>query len=133
MKVKESIREKRRKKTAEVFTPPDLIVEILERIPEDSWEEDKTFCDPSAGNGNFLVAVYMYKVEICNHDPTKALKTIYGVELQEDNVEEMKHKLFKISRKYGVAKEEARRTIDENIVCADALNFDWDFSNKNNN
>jgi type I restriction-modification system DNA methylase subunit len=63
MKVDEKIRKARRKKTAEVFTPKELVQEILDKLPEDSWEEDKTFCDPAAGNGNFLVEAYAYKVE----------------------------------------------------------------------
>lgn len=127
MKVPEAIREKRRKQTAEVFTPPELVQEILDKLPEESWQEDKTFCDPSSGNGNFLVEVYRYKVEKYGHDPTKALETIYGVELQPDNVAEMKFRLYQIAKEYSVDRKEAQRILEKNIVCADALTFDWEF------
>jgi type I restriction-modification system DNA methylase subunit len=127
MKVLKAIREKRRKQTAEVFTPIPLVDEILDKLPEESWEEDKTFCDPAAGNGNFLVEVYRYKVEKYGHNPAKALETIYGVELQADNVEEMKFRLLQMAKDYGVDKKETRRILEKNIVCADALTFDWEF------
>ena len=122
-----AIREKRRKQTAEVFTPPPLVNEILDKLPEESWREDKTFCDPAAGNGNFLVEVYRYKVEKYDHDPTKALETIYGVELQADNVAEMKYRLYQMAKEYAVDRKEAQRILEKNIVCADALTFDWEF------
>ena len=63
MKVEEEVRDKRKKETAEVFTPLPLVDEILDKLPEDNWQEEKTFCDPAAGNGNFLIEVYRYKVE----------------------------------------------------------------------
>jgi type I restriction-modification system DNA methylase subunit len=128
MKVDEKIRKARRKKTAEVFTPKELVQEILDKLPEDSWEEDKTFCDPAAGNGNFLVEAYAYKVEKYNHDPIKALSTIYGVELMPDNTVEMKMRLYRMAKDYGVDSDKAKEIINKNIVCHDALTYDWSFS-----
>lgn len=122
MKVPEAIREKRRKQTAEVFTPPELVQEILDELPEDFW--NKNLSDISAGNGNFLVEVYKYKVEKYVHDPEKALSTIYGVELQPDNVAEMKYRLYQMAKEYNVDRKEAQRILEKNIVCADALTYD---------
>lgn len=126
MKVKQEKREDRKKKTAEVFTPLPLVDEILDKLPEDSWAEDKTFCDPAAGNGNFLVEVYRYKVEK-GHDPTRALSTIYGVELMKDNVAEMKLRLMEQAQSYGVKNGDIKRILTKNIVCHDALTYDWKF------
>lgn len=123
MKVKEEVRQARRKISAEIFTPLPLVNEILDKLPEDSWEEDKTFCDPSAGNGNFLVQVYKRKVDK-GHDPTLALSTIYGVELMPDNVAEMKLRLMEQAQKYGVKNKDIIRILTKNIVCQDALTFD---------
>lgn len=126
MKVKEEKRQKRRKQTAEVFTPLHLVDEMLDKLPSESWEEDKTFLDNSAGNGNFLVEVYRYKVEK-GHDPTKALSTIYGVELMSDNVAEMKLRLYKMAKQYGVDPKDAQAILNKNIVCHDALTYDYEF------
>lgn len=122
----EKIREKRRKTTAEVFTPQPLVQEILDKLPEDSWQEDKTFIDNSAGNGNFLVEIFRYKVEK-GHDPETALSTIYGVELMPDNVAEMKMRLYRLAKQYGVNPKRAQAILEKNIVCANALEYDYSF------
>lgn len=126
MKVKQEKREKRVKQTAEVFTPPDLVNEILSKLPEECWEEDKTFCDPAAGNGNFLVEVFRWKMEK-GHDPMKALSTIYGVELMPDNTAEMKLRLYKQAKEYGVDGKTAQAILQKNIICHDALTYHFEF------
>ncbi len=118
---------KREQHNGEFFTPLPLVDEILDKLPEEVWQEDKTFCDPSAGNGNFLVEVYRYKVEKYNHNPTTALETIYGVELMKDNVAECKLRLMEMAQKYGVKNKDIVRILNKNIVCHDALTYDWEF------
>ena len=56
-------RHERKKYTGEVFTPLQLVDNILDQLPIEAWQENKTFLDSSAGNGNFLIEVYRYKVE----------------------------------------------------------------------
>jgi site-specific DNA-methyltransferase (adenine-specific) len=42
----------------EVFTPWELIEEMLDKLPEDFWEDpSKTMVDPAAGLGNFHAVV----------------------------------------------------------------------------
>ena len=44
----------------EVFTPKELIYEMIQKLPEDVWsDKTKTFLDPCAGKGNF--PIYMIK------------------------------------------------------------------------
>lgn len=118
MKTKERI-----KNTGEVFTPPELTNEILDKLPNEIWQEDKIFCDPAAGNGNILVEILKIKLSL-NHHPIKAISTIYGIELMEDNVIEMKQRLLElIPENY---KKEAIKIIEKNIVCHDALTWDFD-------
>lgn len=126
MKVALETRDNRKKQTAEIFTPLPLVDEILDKLPSETWEEDKTFCDPSAGNGNFLTEVYRYKVEK-GHNPTLALETIYGVELMPDNVAECKLRLMEQAQSYGVKNKDIVRILKKNIVCHDALTYDWEF------
>lgn len=80
-------RNERAKQTAEVFTPTWLAQQMLSKLPETVWEEGKTFCDPACGNGNLLVEVLKEKLKR-GHDPLRALQTIYGVDIMEDNVRE---------------------------------------------
>ena len=117
-------RKERRKQTAEDFTPDSLVNEMLGKLPQDVWDDpEKTFLDNSAGNGNFLVAVLEIKLAH-GHDPLQALSTTYGVELMEDNVEEMKERLLELIPENLHTK--AIPIIDHNIVCHDALTWDYD-------
>ena len=118
-------RKERRKETAEDFTPKELVSEMLNKLPEEVWlDPSKTFCDNSAGDGNFLIQVLQRKLDN-GHDPLQALSTIYGVELMPDNVLEMKERLLSLipSKFYKKAEE----IVNTNIVCHNSLT--WDFEN----
>jgi len=120
-------RKSRRKQTAEDFTPSALINEMLDKFPHTVWTAEKTFLDNSAGNGNFLIEVLHRKLAN-GHDPVQALSTIYGVELMADNVEEMKQRLLDtLPELDDTQKQQAIDIINHNIVCHDALT--WDYEN----
>lgn len=128
----QSIRQSRRKITAEDFTPIPLVDEMLDKLPSDIWSDPtKTFLDNSAGNGNFLVQVLDRKLSY-NHPPLQALSTIYGVELMADNVEEMHGRMLDVLLEHhpdltGDQIQEAIGILNHNIVCHDALT--WDYEN----
>jgi LPS sulfotransferase NodH len=124
----EKKRKERRKKTAEDFTPDPLVQEMLDKLPQEVWTDpSKTFLDNSAGNGNFLVAILRRKLA-AGHSPLQAISTIYGVELMPDNVEEMKDRLLvELPTLTPQEVKKARKIIDHNIVCHDALT--WDYEN----
>jgi len=128
--VLEEKRKARRNITAEDFTPEPLVNEMLDKLPAEVWiDTSKTFLDNSAGNGNFLVAVLQRKLDH-GHDPLQALSTIYGVELMYDNVEEMHHRMYTIVKDLlhtQEDKDKAFKIIKKNIVCHDALT--WDYEN----
>ena len=111
------------KKYGEVFTPPELVKEILNKLPEGSiLNPKKTICDPSCGNGNFLVEALRMRLDE-GLSPTQSLATIFGVELQKDNAEECRERLL------GLAGDTSlhRKIVNKNIVCEDALAYEYDF------
>jgi len=119
----ENKRQQRKKNTAECFTPPKLVSEMLDKLPFEVFiDPTKTFCDPAAGNGNFLVEILHRKI-LQGHGDLQSLSTIYGVELMADNVKEMKKRLL-----YTLLSPtpEAYIIMNHNIVCADALKFDFE-------
>lgn len=107
----------------EVFTPTELVIEMLEKLPDETWDEGKTFLDNSCGNGQFLAAVAIIKRELGHKD---YLSTIYGVDLMQDNVDECKERLLAIAGDT----EENRAIVDRNIVCHDGLTYDYSFNGK---
>ena len=112
------------KATGEVFTPTPLVQEVLDRMPQELFANPtKTFLDPSCGDGQFLGEVLIRKMEN-GIDFETALSTIYGVDLMEDNVELCRERLL-------CGREDLRHIVEKNIVCADALTYDYSFNGTN--
>lgn len=108
------------KESGEVFTPPELVIEILKQLPDQVWHEGKTYLDPTAGDGNFLAAVLIIKMELGHKNP---LSTIYGVDIMQDNVDECRQRLLDIAGDT----EENRKIVKNNIRCEDGLKYDYSF------
>ena len=114
-------REKTRvKATGEVFTPTDLVQEVLDQLPQDQFTDtSKTFLDPSCGDGQFLGEVLIRKMEN-GSTFEQALSTVYGVDLMQDNVELCRERLL-------CGREDLRHLVEKNIVCADGLRYHYRF------
>jgi hypothetical protein len=100
-------REKSRvKSTGEVFTPTDLVLEILDELPQELFKDPtKTFLDPTCGDGQFLSEVIIRKMENgSTYD--EALNATYGADLMVDNCKEC------IKRLYGVNGEPTIETLE---------------------
>jgi type I restriction-modification system DNA methylase subunit len=81
------------KKTGEVFTPTDLVIEILQKMDINTFAPGKTVIDPACGDGQFLVPVKYLKMLHFNMTEQDALKDIYGVDIMRDNVDMCKKRL----------------------------------------
>ena len=114
------------KLNGEVFTPPQLVCDMLDKLPKETWYKGKTFLDPACGNGNFLVEILERKLKR-KHGPLDALRTIYGIELMADNVEECRIRILKIIATHEEVTAEHIQVVLTNIVCADALKYDMEF------
>ncbi len=117
-----------KRKLGEVFTPEYLVNYMLDKFELKAWEENKTFLEPSAGNGNMVLAILKRKIEVYHHDPLKALSTVYAIELMPDNVSEMKERILNYILQFSNDINEIKKIIDKNIVCANSLNYDFSFS-----
>lgn len=122
-------REKRRKETAEVFTPDSLLDEMTAMLPEEVWTDpSKTFLDNSCGNGNILL--YIIRKKLDNGSTyLEALRTVYGVDLMPDNIEECHERIKALLDERNVEYDESEvdAILKHNIVCHDALK--WDYEN----
>jgi hypothetical protein len=108
------------KATGEVFTPTPLVQEILNEFDSVLFTDPtKTFLDNSCGDGQFLGEVLIRKMEN-GSSFEQALQTIYGVDLMPDNVKLCQDRLL-------CGQEHLRHIVERNIVCADALEYDYSF------
>jgi hypothetical protein len=112
----DQISKKRQKRTAEIFTPPALIKEMLDQLPEELWQSGKTIFEPAAGDGNFVVAILERKL-LAGCTPTEAIQDVYAVEYMLDNVLAMKRRVLEI---VGDTSEH-RKIVDEHIAYANTL------------
>src|SRR5690348_13486523 len=73
--------------TGEIFTPSQLVVEMLKYLDLTLLQPGKTVLDPACGDGQFLVAVVAVKVNQFGMSRAAALDDIYGIDLMRDNVD----------------------------------------------
>ena len=112
------------KQTGECFTPTPLVQEMLDQLPQELFTDPtKTFLDNSCGDGQFLSEVLIRKLEH-GVDFETALSTIYGVDLMPDNVQLCRDRLL-------CGQEHLRHIVEKNIVCHDALTYDYSFNGTN--
>ena len=113
----------RTKQTAEVFTPTKLVQEMLDDMNQELFENpEKTFLDNSCGDGQFLSEIVIRKMERSGCTLEQALSTTYGVDIMSDNIELCKKRLMGPNPTESIIK-----ILNNNIVCADALEYDYSF------
>lgn len=104
----------------EVFTPTELVLEMLEQLPDDMWADGEPMLDPTCGNGQFIAAVAIVKREMGHNS---VLASVYGVDLMPDNVADTKSRLLAIAGDT----EANRAMVEQNIICADGLRYHYRF------
>ena len=114
---------------AEVFTPKHIVKDMCDLVPAEMWVNvDTTFLEPACGTGNFLVEILERKFKLCENweDGLRALKSVYGVDIQQDNVEEAKGRLFEMYIKRfpkspAISGLIAAEILENNIVCGNFI------------
>ena len=97
-----------KKKYGEVFTPMELVNEMLDKLPDEVWiNKELKWYDPAAGMGNFPIAVYLRLINtlkdiiLDEEERTKHIieKMLYMGELNKKNCLITKQ-IFNIENKY---------------------------------
>lgn len=134
-KDKNKKREDRHKITQEDFTPPNIVKVLCDNISEDEYKDhESTFMDNSCGIGNILIEVLKRKLSYCStiDDAIVSLKSIYGVDIMADNVEECRNNLYEtiinvfpeITKDFNI-NFKVRAIIRNRIQWYDSLTFDY--------
>lgn len=108
----------------EVFTPKWVVTDMLnmDGIKEYSYELDKTFLEPSCGNGNFLIQMIIRKLLMCKPetfdiDTLEAVGTIYGVDIAEDNIRESRERMYRaVEHNYKINNREFTQQMREAVL-----------------
>ena len=138
------IKSKKRVSTyGEVYTAQREVNAMLDLVNKEASKITTTFLEPACGNGNFLVAILKRKLETVNNQNTNIFKTsinilravasIYGVDIQKDNVEETSARIRDLANSFymdlrcptGSYYESWMRILDlileTNILCGNTL------------
>lgn len=118
---KYSMEKKRRiKEFGEVFTPPWLVKDMVDLVP-DIGKVETTVLEPSFGTGNFLVEILKRKLDNCKSDEDVliSVRSLYGVELQADNVSVCHRRLMDLVPEH--LREDVGKILSERLVQGDFL------------
>lgn len=126
----------------EVFTSEREVNAMLDLVKQETERVDSTFLEPACGNGNFLSIILKRKLAVVDtigkgkpgiweSESIKALMSVYGVDLLQDNVEECQLRLYGIwNEAYAKAckkecndqcRDTAMFVLRRNILCGNAL------------
>ena len=121
----------------EVFTSEKEVNSITDLIKDLSEKIDSKFLEPSCGNGNFLCEIlnrrllrlketYKKKMDF-EFFLIKATASLYGIDIDKDNIVETKNRMFKsiVNYKKNINNEKIlkiiKKILDTNILIGDAL------------
>lgn len=126
----------------EVFTAEREVKAMCDLVMAQCDNVDATFLEPACGDGNFLAEILERKLARVKKDAksdvitwewlsVRAVASLYGVDIMQDNTEECRQRLFnKWNKAYKIAckkncneetRESVRYILSKNIICGNAL------------
>lgn len=114
------------KKFGEVFTPVKTVREMCDMLEEESpgcFEPERTFLEPTCGTGVFVLEILRRKFERCKCrlDYRIALESVYGFEIQADNVAKCIENVKDLCIEYFWPTQGELQIINDHIIQCDAL------------
>ena len=142
LKEKQIKSKKRVQQLAEIYTAKKEVNSITDLIKDLSEKIDSKFLEPSCGNGNFLCEIlnrrllrlketYKKKMDF-EFFLIKATASLYGIDIDKDNIVETKNRMFEILARYknNINNEKIlkilKKILDTNILNGDALKENTD-------
>lgn len=110
----------------EVFTPLPTVREMLgtlEKQNPDIFDPERTVLEPACGDGAFVVEILRRKFERCRRpgDYRVALESVYGFEIQPDNVAYCIRNVTELCYHYFRPTKQEMQIINDHIIQCDSL------------
>ena len=142
MTEKQVISKKRVADHGEVLTGKREVNAMLDLVKQETQRIDSRFLEPACGNGNFLTEILERKLRVVEgrygrssleyeRNAVLAVSSIYGIDIQGDNVQQCRHRLFGVfewnytrffkNRAKNRCREAVRYILGRNIIWGDAL------------
>lgn len=121
-------------KYGEVFTPHEIVVDMVNLGDAETIPIEKTYFEPACGDGQFLIEILYRKLLTVKNLPVeqrelalvKSLCSIYAVDIQLDNVRESRQRLLDIAHGKSI---ESFTLTDTNFVY-ESINLGINFTDK---
>ena len=116
-----------RKRTGdEVFTPQWVVNDMLNMLESESPDvflSDKTFLEPSCGEGAFVIEILRRKFENCKskNDFKAAIVSVYGMDIQADNIQATIGNVIELCKEYFKPSKDDIQVINEHYIQCDGL------------
>ena len=112
----------------EVFTPDFIVQQMCDMLENEHPDKDvfvpwTTFLEPTCGNGNFIVEILKRKFIRCRcrKDYTIALSSVYGMDIQADNVAETINRVTDLCKRYFKPSQGDLQIINDHYIMCDNL------------
>lgn len=114
------------RKYGEIFTPQsvvEMMCDQLERLNPDCYAPEKTFLEPSCGEGVFVLEILRRKFAKCKtrKDYETAALSVWAIEIQPDNVQITIDTVLKLCREHFTVSKTLEKEISDRIIMGDAL------------
>ncbi len=113
-------------KYGEVFTPQWMVEKMCDELEKENpgcFSPESTFLEPSCGDGVFILEILRRKF---SHSKTRldystALLSVYGMEIQSDNVESCIANVIQLCNEFFKPSKADLETIRDHIILCDSL------------
>lgn len=112
----------------EVFTPDRVVKDMCDMLEAENPEADvfapwTTFLEPTCGDGAFIVEILKRKFQRCvfRTDYTIAIGSVYGMDIQADNVEATIRRVTELCGQYVKLTKGELQTINDHYIMCDSL------------
>ena len=121
-----ALKRERVRKFGEVFTPPEVVAQMCDMLEAESpgaFAPERTFLEPTCGEGAFVVEILRRKFARCQtrSDYRTALMSVYGIEIQPDNVAACIASVEALCREHFRPTKEELQIVRDHIILGDGL------------
>ena len=114
------------RKYGEVFTPTEIVERMLDMLEQEDpgcFAPEKTFLEPTCGEGVFVIGILRRKFANCRTDAERrtAIRSFWAMELQADNVEKTIRAVTEYCERELRLTKTDREAIRDHVIQADSL------------
>lgn len=96
---------------------------MCDLLPPEMFQPERTFLEPCCGEGVFLLEILRRKFARCKSraDFSAALASVWGMDIQADNVEITIRNILELSREHFKPSKKDEETVERHIIQCDSL------------